>query len=206
MPTFIRPLHLGGALAALALAACQQQPPVNEADANMTATENVAAIEDDTLSTIANSGAAEQAPVPAALPGNTADGETVGGDGSAITLSALTEADINGAKLAGELACSFARTGGHADTLLLAKGNAGSKDPAVGLVKIGDYVETVRAPGGFDGMLRGATFNARGTTVRITPSGEAKGGGESPPRPADLLVQRADGASRTFPGTWTCGP
>src|SRR3546814_10126249 len=36
------------------------------------------------------------------------DVPTRGGDGSPIELAALTEADVSGAKLKGELACSFA--------------------------------------------------------------------------------------------------
>jgi len=40
----------------------------------------------------------------------------------------------------------------------------------------------------------------------IADTGPAEGGAESPPRPATLTYQRADGASRVFQGLWTCGP
>ncbi len=143
---------------------------------------------------------------PSAAPLQTSTGaETVGGDGSVIQLSALTGSDINGAKLEGELACSFARLDGSA--LLHAAGNVGSSARAFGVVKVLDSVETISAPGGFNGMVKGATFAGRGKTVRITPSGAArKDGGESPPVPAILRYQRADGASWSYPGIWTCGP
>jgi hypothetical protein len=128
---------------------------------------------------------------------------TVGGDGSEIRLSPLSEGDLKAQPLAGELACGFSAEQG---SLLLAKGNVGSREPAQGLVKVGDYVERIAAPGGFDGMTGGATFNGQGKTIRIALTGPAIGGGESPPRPATLTYMRADGASLTLPGRWTCGP
>lgn len=129
---------------------------------------------------------------------------TTGGDGSAIRLSALSAADLDGAHLSGELGCSFSTT--EASPLLVAMGNVASTDPAFGLVKIGDTVERVAAPGGFDAMLDGARFSGRGTTIRIALTGPATGGGESPPRPATLTFDRADGAQRVFAGRWECGP
>ena len=131
-------------------------------------------------------------------------GPTVGGDGSEIRLSALSPAEIAEGRLAGELGCSFSTD--EASPLLVAMGNVASQDPAFGLVKVGDYVEPVGAPGGFDGMLKGATFAGRGKTVRIDLTGPAVGGGESPPRPATLTYDRADGARRVFAGRWECGP
>lgn len=131
------------------------------------------------------------------------DGGTKGGDGSPITLAALSSGDLQDAQLFGELRCVFAATAGQ---LLVAGGNVGLADPAVGVVKVGGYVEPVSAPGGYDGMLKGATFVGQGKTIRVAPTGPAVGGGESPARPATLTFERADGASRTFPGRWTCGP
>jgi hypothetical protein len=142
------------------------------------------------------------APAPAAV-AVPAPGETVGGDGSEIRLSGLTEADLKANPLSGELACGFSAKGA---LLLTAKGAVASKDAAFGLVKVGDYVERVGAPGGFDGMLKGATFSGAGKTVIIALTGPATGGGESPPSPATLTYQRADGAERVYAGTWTCGP
>lgn len=143
---------------------------------------------------------ATPAPAPAA---KQTGGSTVGGDGSEIQLSGLTSPDIQANPTQGELACSFAADGA---TLLAAQGYVASKDAAQGLVKVTGYVERVAAPGGFDGMLKGATFTGAGKTILITVTGAATGGGESPPRPATLIYQRADGASRVIPGMWTCGP
>ncbi|OYW30341.1 MAG: hypothetical protein B7Z44_01400 [Caulobacter sp. 12-67-6] len=142
---------------------------------------------------------AAPAPAPAPMPPE----QTLGGDGSQIQLSALTSADMQANPIQGELACSFAANG---ETLLIAQGNVASKDAAQGLVKVTGYVERIAAPGGFDGMLKGANFTGAGKTILIAVDGPATGGGESPPSPATLTYQRADGASRVIPGTWTCGP
>lgn len=133
------------------------------------------------------------------------EGATVGGDGSAITLAPLNADDIEGTSLAGELACSFSAASGAAP-LLLAKGDVASDAPSRGVVKVGSYVEPVAAPGGFDGMLRGAHFSGSGKVVVIELTGPATGDGESPPGPATLTYHRADGARRTFAGQWQCGP
>lgn len=121
----------------------------------------------------------------------------------AVALSALTEADISANPVAGELACSFATEAG---TMLLAKGVVASTEPAQGLIKAGGVVERLTAPGGFDGMLKGASFTGAGATVTIAVTGPATGGGESPPSPATLTYAGADGLSVTLPGSWTCGP
>jgi hypothetical protein len=132
------------------------------------------------------------------------DGQTVGGDGSAIDLQSLTSQDLAAETLSGELACNFAS--GDDRLLLVARGNVASDDPAFGVVKVSGYVERVAAPGGYDAMLDGGSFAGRGKTVVVEVTGPAQGGGESPPRPAALTYQRADGASRVFQGLWTCGP
>jgi hypothetical protein len=128
---------------------------------------------------------------------------TVGGDGSEIQLSELTLADMQANPIEGELACGFSADGAR---LLVAQGYVASKDAAQGLVKVASYVERIAAPGGFDGMVKGATFSGQGKTILIAVTGKAIGGGESPPNPATLTYQRADGASRVVNGTWTCGP
>lgn len=145
------------------------------------------------------------APLEPASPPTNATGTTVGGDGSAIELLPLTEADIEGATLEGELACSFALDSGGGP-LLLAKGNVASDDPSRGVVNVGGYVEPVAAPGGFDAMLRGTRFAGTGKVVLVELTGPAVGGGESPPNPSTLTYQRADGAERAFSGQWQCGP
>ena len=160
-----------------------------------------------TADTQAPSPAPVPAPVdaPVAAPASdTTGGDTTGGDGSEIRLDVLTETDMTQAALSGELACSFAEAG--AQPLLLAKGDVGSDSPAQGVVKVAGYVEPVRTPGGFNGMTRDPTFTGQGKTVRIEETGEAVGGGESPPRPATLTYLRADGASRSIQGQWQCGP
>jgi len=142
----------------------------------------------------------EVAPAPAPV----AASGTVGGDGSEIVLATLTEGDLDRADLSGELACSFSED--DRQPLLYAKGVVGSQAPAQGIVKVGRHVEPVRAPGGFDGMTKNPTFTGQGKTIRIEETGAAIGGGESPPRPATLTYQRADGARRSIEGRWQCGP
>ena len=133
------------------------------------------------------------------------DVPTRGGDGSPIDLAMLTEADVSGAKLKGELACSFADDEG-AQPILLAQGDVASEEPSRGIVKVGDSIETVSANGGFDAMAKGTKFYAKGLELRVALTGLAQGEGESPPRPATLTADRADGARRVFAGLWQCGP
>lgn len=194
----------GTAMAALLVLAACSQPSDSNGNAAGNSPEPTAVAEDPAAANLAEAPAAVAAPAsPAPTPSPAGDGETVGGDGSQIRLSPLMEKDIAGAELAGELACSF---GQGRETLLLAKGDVASKERAWGVIKVGGYVERVSAPGGFDGMLKGGTFAGKGTTLRLALTGPAAGGGESPPRPATLTYLRADGASRVFRGTWTCGP
>jgi len=143
-------------------------------------------------------------PVPDTSTPAPAAGETMGGDGSQIQLDALDENDLTGAQLAGELACSFSVSGQA--PLLFARGDVASSEAAQGIVKVAGYVEQIRSPGGFDGLTRNPTFTGQGKTILIEATGAAIGGGESPPRPATLTYQRADGASRVFEGHWQCGP
>ena len=131
--------------------------------------------------------------------------ETIGGDGSPIRLSPLQREEIYAAKLRGELGCSF--EDGSRRTLLVAMGDVASDEPSFGLVKVGNQVEPVSAPGGFDAMIKGASFIGKGKTIRVeTTASQPVGGGEAPPYPARLTYQRADGAGRSFDGTWACGP
>ncbi len=145
--------------------------------------------------------AAPSAPVVAATP---AAGPTLGGDGSEIQLDPLAAADLEAAKMSGELACSFST--GDASPLLYVMGVVASNEPAQGVVKVAGYVERIVAPGGFEGITTDPTFTGQGKTIRIALTGPASGGGDSPPHPATLTYQRADGASRTFDGHWQCGP
>lgn len=144
------------------------------------------------------------APLEPAPPPADATGTTMGGDGSAIELLPLTEADIAGATLQGELACSFSDNSGGA--LLLAKGNVASEEPSRGVVNVAGYVEPVAALGGFDAMLHGTRFSGAGKVILVELTGPAIGGGESPSNPATLTYYRADGGERKFSGQWQCGP
>lgn len=128
---------------------------------------------------------------------------TVGGGGSEIQLDELTISDMEEAALSGELACSFST--GDTLPILIARGIVASDEPAQGIVKVAGYVEHIAAPGGFNGITDNPTFTGQGKTIEIEVTGAARGG-ESPPRPATLTYQRADGASRTFDGRWQCGP
>lgn len=172
------------AVSAVLLAGCSPSPPSSVAQ-DQAAAPTPEAQQDDV---------AEPSPVRG----------TVGGDGSDIQLDALSERDLREADLSGELACSFS-VGGVAP-ILFATGIVASDEPAQGVVKVSGYVEPIRAPGGFDGMIDGATFTGQGKSIELVTTGEAIGGGESPPYPARLTYQRADGASRTFDGRWQCGP
>ena len=134
-----------------------------------------------------------------------ADEPTRGGDGTPIELATLGEADLSGARLKGELGCNFA-TAPTAPPILIAKGDVASQEPARGIVKIGDAIASIAAPGGFDAMADGANFFTEGLQLRVALTGAAQGGGESPPRPATLTLNRADGARRVIAGLWQCGP
>ena len=173
------------AAAALALTACSDQK-----------TQDQTATPPPAVGSETRTPAATPPPAPAVA-------QTVGGDGSQIQLSELTVADMQANATQGELGCAF-----NADGVLLlrADGFVASKDAAQGLVKVTGYVERITAPGGFDGLVNGATFTGQGKTIVIKITGQATGGGESPPNPATLTYQRADGASRVVTGTWTCGP
>ncbi|WP_421934852.1 hypothetical protein [Phenylobacterium sp.] len=173
------------ALAALALAACSPQADTKPPAAPAPIAPGV-----------------PSAPPPAPTP---APAATIGGDGSAIVLNALSTADLQAASLKGELQCSFSTP--TASPLLVATGFVASKQAAQGVVKVGDYVEPVTTPGGFDAMTKGAAFAGQGKTVTIALTGAAPvGGGESPGYPATLTYDRADGARLVLTGLWTCGP
>ena len=127
----------------------------------------------------------------------------VPGDPGAVQLQALSLAELEDLALPGELACAFIDGG---QTLLLARGDAASSEPARGVVRVGDRRRAVTAPGGFDGLLQGARFQGDALVVEVVPTGPAVGRGESPPVPADLLVHGAGSARHTVPGQWQCGP
>jgi hypothetical protein len=122
-------------------------------------------------------------------------------------LSSLQPADVEGARLTGELGCTFASD--PATILLIAKGDVGSSEGARGAVKIGGYVEAIlnQEGGGFDAMSNGATFVGQGKTIRVAVNQAVPlKASEAPSLRATLTYERADGASRRVSGVWTCGP
>ena len=195
---------VGAALLLGLLAGCQREepppPPPVPAPADAGATVAAGADAAPAPSPTAPVAAAPAEPVAGGAAG---EGQTLGGDGSQIVLSPLSGAEVEAAELGGELACVFLE--GDAP-LLVARGDVASREPARGVVKVGDVVEMVAAPGGFDAMLRGTRFHGAGKTIEIVLTGPATGGGESPPRPARLAYDRGDGARREFAGRWECGP
>jgi hypothetical protein len=122
-------------------------------------------------------------------------------------LAALTAADREADPLEGELGCDFTSLG---ETLLIAMGDVGdTQGHAQALAKVGDSRKRLRAleGGGFDGLPNGAVFSEQGMTITVTlTSDKPTGGGESPPYPAQVLLQRADGFEWAITGLWTCGP
>ncbi|AFT71197.1 hypothetical protein B5T_02929 [Alloalcanivorax dieselolei B5] len=87
--------------------------------------------------------------------------------------------------------CSFSEE--DAPPILYATGVVASNEPSQGIVKVSGYVERIGAPGGVAGITGDPTFTGRGKTISIAIRGPAIGGGESPPRPATLTYERADG-------------
>lgn len=185
--TLSRPLRAAPTALALLLVAACSQPAADQAKAPSP--------------DAADKSAASDLPPPI----KPVDIPTKGGDGSPIELGGLTPADVSAAKLPGELGCSFAADAAT-PPILVAMGDAASSDPARGIVKLGTSIESVASPGGFDGMTKGARFTGKGLQLRLALTGPATGGGESPPTPATLTADRADGAVRVFAGEWRCGP
>lgn len=186
LPKPLRALVLPATAIALALAACSS-PSGNDAT---------------TTTSDASGDAAAEAPPPAIKP---TDEPTRGGDGTPIELATLTEADMSGASLKGELGCSFA-VDAATPPILIAKGNVATQDPARGVVKLGDTIASIAATGGYDAMADGTNFFSEGLQLRVALTEAAQGSGESPPRPATLTLNRADGARRVIAGLWQCGP
>ncbi|KCZ48090.1 hypothetical protein [Hyphomonas pacifica] len=133
--------------------------------------------------------------------------ETIGGDGSNIQLLPIT-ADT-GLDLEGELGCSFQTEPDNA-LLFIAKANVGDEFRARGGINNNGYAETLTGTetGGFS-MLEadGGKFGGKGMILTLTPVEQrVNDGTETVSQSAKLLVQRADGAERTYQGVWTCGP
>jgi hypothetical protein len=138
-----------------------------------------------------------------AAPPQPAPEDTVAGDGSPFDLEPLAFTETSG--LAGELGCSFAVGD---DLLLIAMGFVASADRSEAMVKRAGATEELVAtsPGGYDAMVEGAAFGARGLVVEIATQRPNETGNEQVAYNATLTAMRADGAERTYSGVWTCGP
>lgn len=129
--------------------------------------------------------------------------------GSAPSVDPLVPAQIAAAQLGGELGCTFTGDGMQAP-LLVASGMVSDPQGTAQAVGGGDgssrQLSAVER-GGFDGMLNGVEFAGEGFryAIRLVP-GEAAGGGESPPMPAELVVTAPWGKQARIAGGWTCGP
>lgn len=138
----------------------------------------------------------------ACSPANEAPSEAYNGEAS---VTALTEADLSGATLDGELGCSF--TVNDVGTVFVAMGYVADDGPANGLVRAGGSVHRVfTESGGFDGLADGAEFEGESVEVEIDrTSDEPLSGGESPPYPGRITIEWDDDEV-TADGQWTCGP
>lgn len=152
------------------------------------------------LALAACDGGATTAPAPSPTPAATPTKPVV---------APLLPEQIATAELGGELGCAFA-TADMPGPLLVASGMVSDPEGTAQAVAGGDGVplrmEAVER-GGFDGMINGAEFAAKGFRYAVKLTGEpAAQGGESPPRPARLTVTAPWGAQAVVAGEWTCGP
>lgn len=123
---------------------------------------------------------------------------------SPTVLDELSPADIEAVLMPGELACGFSVDSNA--LIFLARGDVASSEDATGIVKANGSVTLLTTPGGFDAMIGGARFSGEGVVVTINVTGEAAAEGESPPSPATLAFEAADGKAGEIAGQWTCGP
>lgn len=119
----------------------------------------------------------------------------------------LAAEDIEGAQLAGELACSFTQRGGTRP-LLVAMADVADAARAQGVIRLGPSALRLGGvdAGGFNAMVHGARFTSGDLEARVVVTSDApSGGGESPPFPAQLEIAGPAGTQR-IDGEWTCGP
>jgi len=146
-----------------------------------------------------------------------ADGQSAAGQApraapdSALAASqarpALATEDIEGAALAGELACSFSQRGA-AGPLLVAMADVTDEARAEGVLRLGPSTLRLRGAGtgGFNAMVHGARFTSGDLEAQVvvtsrTPTDD----GEAPPLPARLEIGSPAGAQQ-IDGEWACGP
>jgi len=121
-----------------------------------------------------------------------------------VALEPLAGTDVQG-QLDGELGCSF--TVGD-DVLIIAMGNVDPTDVSEALAKREGRVEELdaTAPGGYDGMVEGASFSGGDLSIEVQTDLRNETGNEQVAYAARLTVSQTDGALRTYNGAWTCGP
>ncbi|WP_109808695.1 hypothetical protein [Sphingosinithalassobacter portus] len=130
---------------------------------------------------------------------------TRGGDGRPVALAPIAPAD--GSAVPGELACGFTASGDDA-AILLGKGFVASSAQPMAVVRAEDGLHrlTLSNGQGFASLRRGGDFVGPGFTITLSPGESVADASESPAQHAELLVQREDGAKRTYRGMWRCGP
>lgn len=142
----------------------------------------------------------------ACSPDNGAPAEAYNGDAS---VTALTETDLSGQTLEGELGCRF--TVDDVGAVFVAMGYVADDGPAMGLVRAGGTVHRVSTrSGGYDDMIDGAEFEGpdSGSDVEVDIdriSDNPLSGGESPAYPGRITIEWRD-EEVSAEGRWTCGP
>ncbi|MCV0384165.1 MAG: hypothetical protein K5799_12090 [Erythrobacter sp.] len=125
----------------------------------------------------------------------------------------LSQADLRGLQLAGELGCAFSPAPGAA-SLLFATGIVGSDRPAEAAIKLtaeGPVKLTMDGADGFDGLAQGGLFTGDDDIfAEIATNGDPiaeqpQVAMESPRYSATLEIGRG-AQSVTVDGIWECGP
>lgn len=122
--------------------------------------------------------------------------------------AALTAEDIEGARLAGELSCSFVERGVRAP-LLVASADVDDAARPGGVLKLGSSTLRLEsaAAGGFNAMVEGARFVSGDLTAAVmVTSPEPLDDSESPPLAAVLELGSAALGTQRIEGEWSCGP
>lgn len=134
----------------------------------------------------------------------TATARSTANDGIAVTLSPLTQQEIEAADLPPELGCSFSDASGP---LLVGKGIIGAAEPARAVVKIGGRTVALTARGaGYAAMETDGRFTGNGLEFDIEPRGAPTPNFESRTVPAQLTILRDGEVELLVDGNWICGP
>ena len=121
---------------------------------------------------------------------------------------ALMAGDVEGAQLAGELSCAFTERGMRAP-LLVASADVDDAARPQGVLKLGSSTLRLKSAGagGFNAMVRGASFSSGDLTAKVTvTSDKPLDDSEAPPLAAVLEMGSAALGMQRIEGEWTCGP